>query len=62
MKNFENQFAKQRKLSNVFFVFNRLIIIASIFGIVVLGYTVLTNPEIVGEFFGRILKGFESVK
>ena len=59
---FETRFAKRRKLFNVFFIFNLLIIIAFIIGIVILGYNVFTNPEDVGEFFGRIMKGFSGVQ
>jgi len=25
------------------------------------GYTLLTNPEFIGEFFGKIVQGFEGV-
>ena len=59
---FENRFSKRRKLFNTFFVFNLLIIIAVIIGAIILGYNIFTNPEAVGEFFGRILKGFSSVQ
>lgn len=57
---FENRFAKRRKLFNAFFIFNLLIIITFNIGAVILGYNIFTNPESVGEFFGRILKGFSS--
>ena len=58
----EKRFSKRRKLFNTFFVFNLLIIIAIIIGAIILGYNIFTNPESVGEFFGRILKGFSSVQ
>ena len=59
---FETRFAKRRKLFNVFFIFNLTIIIAVFIGVVILGYNIFTNPESVGEFFGRIMKGFSGVK
>jgi hypothetical protein len=63
---FETRFAKRRKLFNIFFIFNLSIIIAVIIaviiGAVILGYNVFTNPEGVGEFFGRIMKGFSGVQ
>ena len=59
---FETRFAKRRKLFNVFFFFNLTIIIAVFIGVVILGYNIFTNPESVGEFFGRIMKGFSGVK
>ncbi|HMS90795.1 MAG TPA: hypothetical protein PKC87_01115 [Candidatus Absconditabacterales bacterium] len=30
-------------------------------GITVLGFKTISNPEIVGEFFGRIVKGFNDI-
>jgi len=58
---FETRFAKRRKLFKIFFVFNLTLIIAAIIGAIILGYNVFTNPEGVGEFFGRIMKGFSGV-
>ena len=60
--NFETRFAKRRKLFNIFFIFNLSLIIATIIGAIILGYYVFTNPEGVGEFFGRIMKGFSGVQ
>ena len=59
---FETRFAKTRKLFNIFFIFNLLIIIVVIIGVVISGYNIFTNPEGVGEFFGRIMKGFSGVQ
>jgi|VirMetMinimDraft_7_1064189.scaffolds.fasta_scaffold529247_1 hypothetical protein len=59
---FETRFAKRRKLFNIFFILNLSIIIAVIIGAVILGYNIFTNPECVGEFFGRIMKGFSGVQ
>jgi hypothetical protein len=59
---FETRFAKRRKLFNIFFIINLSIIIAAIVGSVTLGYNIFTNPEGVGEFFGRIMKGFSGVQ
>lgn len=56
--NFETRFAIRRKFINIFFIFNLSLIIAAIIGVIILGYNVFTNPENVGEFFGRIMKGF----
>lgn len=60
--NFETRFAKRRKLINIFFIFNLTLIIAAIIGAIILGYNVFTNPEGVGEFFARIMKGFSGVQ
>jgi hypothetical protein len=57
----KTRFAKRRKLFNIFFILNLSIIIAVIIGAVILGYNIFTNPECVGEFFGRIMKGFSGV-
>lgn len=59
---FEIRFAKRRKLFNIFFIFNITLIIAAIIVSIILGYNVFTNPEGVGEFLGRIMKGFSCVK
>jgi hypothetical protein len=59
---FETRFAKRRKLFNVFFILNLSIIITAAIGVVILGYNIFTNPEGVGEFFGRIMKGFSGVQ
>ena len=59
---FETRFAKRRKLFNIFFILNLSIIIAVIIGAVILGYNIFTNPEGVGEFFGRIMKGFSGAQ
>jgi len=63
MKNldFEARFAKRRKLSNIFSIFTLSIIIVVYVGVVVLSYNIFTNPEGVGEFFGRIIKGFNTI-
>jgi hypothetical protein len=58
---FKTRFAKRRKLFNIFFIFNLSLIIAAIIGAIILGYNVFTNPEGIGEFFGRIMKGFSGV-
>ena len=62
MKDFEKRFERRRKLFNVFFIFNLTIIIAGIILAILFGYNVVTNPEGVGEFYGRIAKGFMSVQ
>ena len=59
---FEARFAKRRKLFNIFFIFNLSIIMVVIIGTMILGYNIFTNPEGVGEFFGRIMKGFNGVQ
>lgn len=59
---FETRFAKRRKLFNIFFIFNLTLIIVAIIGAIILGYNVFANPEGVGEFFGRIMKGFSGVQ
>lgn len=59
---FKTRFTKRKKLFNIFFIFNLLIIITIIIGAIILGYNIFTNPEGVGEFFGRIIKGFNGVQ
>ncbi len=60
MDNFERSFNKSRKVFNFIFVFNMVIIVLVLIGVIILGYNVLTNPEAVGEFFGKIVKGFNN--
>lgn len=31
-------------------------------GMIIIGWTVFNNPIIIGEFFGRIINGFNSTK
>jgi len=60
MDNFDRKFNRTRKVINYIFVFNMVIIIAVLIGAIVLGYNVFTNPEGVGAFFGKIVKGFNN--
>ncbi len=55
---FQKSFNKRKRLFNVFFVINLCIIVA----VIAAGIYVLFNPEIAGEFFGKIVKGFENAK
>lgn len=59
---FSKNFNRTRKLAKGIIVFNAVIILAVIVVIAALGVNILTNPESVGQFFGKILHGFNSVK
>ncbi len=58
MRNFETRFNRTRKMINVFFIFNLVVIIAVFIGAIYLGWNLFQNPESIGEFFGKIVKGF----
>lgn len=60
MDNFDRSFNRTQKAFNVIFVFNMVVIVAVLIGAIILGYNVLTNPEAVGAFFGKIVKGFNN--
>jgi hypothetical protein len=55
---FKTRIEKKRKLFNIFFIFNLAMIITVIICAVIIGYRIFTNPEVVGDFFGRIIKAF----
>jgi hypothetical protein len=59
---FEKRFEKRRKMFNIFFIFHLTLIIAGVILAILFAYNVVTNPEGVGEFYGRIVKGFMSVQ
>jgi hypothetical protein len=50
-----------RKIAIGIIAFVFLLMIVKIVAIVILGSELINNPESFGEFFGRIVKGFESV-
>ena len=59
MNNFEKRFNRRRKLTRTFFVIN-ITIIVIVFGVMaLLGIYAITNPEGIGEFFGKIVNGFK---
>jgi hypothetical protein len=59
---FKSRFAMVRNILIIIFIINVVISVAVFVATVVLGYNIFTNPEIVGEFFGRIVKGFSGVQ
>jgi len=58
MRNFKTRLSKTRKMINVFFIFNLIVIIALFIGAICLGWSLFHNPESIGDFFGKIVKGF----
>ena len=59
-RDFDKRFNRTRRLAKGVFIFNALIVIAMLTGIVVLGYNIITDPASVGEFFGKIVNGFNN--
>lgn len=61
MKNFDRDFNRTSKLIQGVFIFIAIVIISMfVFG-VLMAFNVITNPEGMGEFFGKIVSGFQSV-
>jgi hypothetical protein len=50
-----------KTFKTIFFIIFTVTVIGFIIQFVVIGYGV-THPEAIGEFFGQIFKGFNSVK
>ena len=60
MRNFDRSFNRTRRLAIGMFIFNAIVVLGMfVLGIYIL-HTLFTNPEAVGEFFGRIASGFQS--
>lgn len=55
-----SSYKKKEKMIQGFMVVQFIIGICILIFIGILGYNILSNPEMVGEFFGRIMDGFES--
>lgn len=51
-----------RKFAKFLFIFNTLAFFALLAFCIYSGYNLFTNPEGIGEFFGRISKGFQEAK
>lgn len=62
MRNFDRSFNRTSRMINIAFVFQLIIISITISVVVYIAWNMFTNPESVGEFFGRIVKGFNEVK
>jgi hypothetical protein len=61
MRDFDKKFNKTWKLAIFFYILYALaILVVFIFGGMLI-YYILTNPEVIGEFFGRIASGYQSV-
>lgn len=54
-----SSYKKKEKMIQGFMVVQFIIGICILIFIGILGYNILSNPEMVGEFFGRIMDGFE---
>ncbi len=61
MRNFESRFNRTRKMVSILFIFNLILIVAAFIGAIYLGWNLFNNPESIGEFFGKIVKGFNNV-
>jgi hypothetical protein len=61
-KNFDRNFNRMRNIFWIMFIFISILIVAGIVASVFFGYSIFTNPEGVGEFAGKVMKGFESTK
>jgi len=62
-KNFEKKFNQRRKFIKAFFLFNIVMIIGIILTSIYVIVSVSNQPELIGEFVGRIVKAFsESIK
>lgn len=61
MRNFETRFSRTRKMISVFLIINLILIVAAFIGAIYLGWNLFQNPESIGEFFGKIVKGFNTV-
>ena len=59
---FDRDFNFIRKLFKIVFVITLVSIVLYYVAIVVIGVSLVNNPEEVGEFIGTVKKGFESVK
>ena len=57
-EDFQKRFNKRRKLISGFFVFNIVIILVTIATGIYVGISIFNEPELVGEFVGRVVKGF----
>ena len=62
MRNFDRSFNRTSRMINIAFIFQLIIIAITISVVVYIAWNMFTNPESVGEFFGRIVKGFNEVK
>jgi len=62
MRSFDRSFNRTSRMINIAFIFQLIIIVITISVVVYIVWNMFTNPESVGEFFGRIVKGFNEVK
>ena len=62
MRSFDRSFNRTSRMINIAFIFQLIIIAITISVVVYIAWNMFTNPESVGEFFGRIVKGFNEVK
>ena len=56
------QLSQNRKRMNTFFKINLFITVFCIIAGVLIGTYVFSNPEIIGQFFGKIANGFSNAK
>jgi len=62
MEDFDKDFSFMRKMFKFIFITALILIISYYVFIVVIGISLVNNPEGVGEFIGTVKKGIESVK
>lgn len=61
-KELEKRHEKRRKIVSTFIAIQLACIVIGGIGFTVLMITCLVYPEMIGEFIGRIVKGFNQVK
>lgn len=59
---FQKQIQSRRKMFKLFFYVNLIIVFALAVFVSIAIYSAISNPEGIGEFFGKIVKGFNSQK
>lgn len=61
MINFEKKINKKRRIFSLLFTINMIFISIAFICIIYLFWNLFSNPELIGEFFGKIMKGFNSI-
>lgn len=57
---FDRSFRRAQRLMKIWFIFILCLVLTVFVGVSYTIYSVLTQPEIVGEFAGRIASGYEA--
>lgn len=61
MDRFDKNFTRMNRVVSLVLIVQFLIALGIIVTIIFLGYTLLTDPSSIGEFFGEIVKGFKKI-